>query len=96
MQKFKHLAVSTPLAWTHDTHECTHAYITAVQLLLGLSQAPMRSFAEFGTFTFVCLQEKKKCIWESASHKLLYTQPDIFRMSSPRTVNRMSDGSFSC
>lgn len=31
MQKFKHLAVSTPLAWTHGTHERTHAYITTAR-----------------------------------------------------------------
>ena len=102
MQKFKHLAESTSLAWMHSIHirmhECTHI-LCYKYFAVGLSQAWIRSFTEFGTFSFVCLLEKKlqnKCIWESATHKLLYTQPDIFRMSSSCTVNRMSNDSFSC
>ncbi len=54
----------------------------------------MRSFTECGTFSFVCLLKKKnRCIWESATHKLLYTQSDVFRMSSSCTVNMMSNAS---
>lgn len=90
------VAQHTSVRMNAHTHTHSHYSIAAT---LGLSQAWMRSFIEFGTFSFVCLLKRKqknktKQIHLGKCHKL-YTGWQA-RMTSSCTVNRMSNGSFSC
>lgn len=90
------VAQHTSVRMNAHTHTHSHYSIAAT---LGLSQAWMRSFIEFGTFSFVCLLKRKqknktKQIHLGKCHKL-YAGWQA-RMTSSCTVNRMSNGSFSC
>lgn len=74
MQKFKHLAKSTPLARMHSIHmcmhECTHTLTYCDANTRGFFHGWIRHFTNFWNFFFVhtFLFTVGKGIWKSVAH----------------------------